>query len=382
MGRETGPPEILIIMANKDYYEILGITKNASNEEIKKAYRKLAQKYHPDKGGGKEAEEKFKEINQAYQTLSDPGKRSTYDQFGEAGSRMGGGGAGGFNWNQYQQGFGGQGFNVNFDDLGGFGDIFEMFTGGGGASARRPQKGADIEAAISIDFMDAVRGIEKEITLDKNDVCDRCKGSGAEPGSGTKTCPTCNGSGQVRQERQTIFGVMAQATICPTCKGSGKVPEKPCSKCKGEGRIKERKPFKVKIPAGIATGQTIRVPEKGEAGHAGIKPGDLYLTVMVKEDKRFTREGNNILSEVSISFPQAALGTTVQVETVDGQLKLKIPAGTQPGKVFKLSEKGMPILNSARRGDQLVTVKVKTPTKLNRKQKQLLEELENDKSWF
>jgi molecular chaperone DnaJ len=366
----------------ENYYDILGVGKNASSDEIKKAYRKLAQKYHPDKGGGKEAEAKFKEINQAYQTLSDPQKRSSYDQFGEAGPRMGGAG-GGFDWSQYQQGFGGQGFNINFEDLGGFGDIFEMFTGSGrSGAARRPQKGSDIEAGISIDFMDAVKGIEKEITIDKFDVCDRCKGNGAEPGSGTKTCPTCNGSGQVRQERQTIFGVMAQTATCPTCKGSGKVPEKPCSKCKGEGRIRERKPFKVKIPAGIASGQTIRIPEKGEAGQAGIKPGDLYLTVMVKEDKKFTREGNNILSEVSISFPRAALGTTVEVETVDGSLKLKVPAGTQSGKVFRLSEKGMPIINTSRRGDQLVTIKVKTPTKLSRKQRQLLEELESDKTWF
>lgn len=366
-------------MANKDYYEILGVKKDASNDEIKKAYRKLAQKYHPDKGGGKEEEAKFKEINEAYQVLSDPQKRSNYDQFGSAGPRMGGGGA--YDWSQFQQGFGGQGFNVNFEDLGGFGDIFEMFTGGSGR-ARRPQKGADIEAAVTIDFMDAVKGTEKEITLDKYDVCDRCKGNGAEPGSGTKTCGTCQGAGTVRQEQRTILGVIAQTVVCPTCKGSGKVPEKPCTKCKGEGRLKERKPFTVKIPAGIASGQTIRVEGKGEAANAGIKPGDLYLTVMVREDKRFHREGPDVLSEVKINFPQAALGTTVDVETVEGKVKLKVPAGTQSGKIFKLSDRGIKEVNRTHKGDHLVTIVVETPTKLSRKQKQLLEEFEKDKGWF
>lgn len=367
-------------MSKKDYYEILGVAKNATGEEIKKAYRKLALKYHPDKGGTKEDEAKFKEINEAYQVLSDSKKRQQYDSFGHGFSAKGGPSSG-WDWGAYQQGFGGNGgFNINFEDLGGLGDIFEMFGGGGGA--RRPKKGADIEASIAIDFMEAVKGTEREITLDKYDVCDRCKGSGAEPGAGTKNCPTCHGTGQVQEQRQTMFGTIVQKGICPTCKGSGKVPEKPCTKCKGEGRVRERKPFKVKIPAGIASGQTIRVAGKGEAGTAGIPAGDLFLSVMVREDPKFTRDGQNILSEVNVTFPQAALGTNVEVETVSGKVKLKIPAGTQSGKVFKLSGRGLPYLHSNQKGDHLVSVKVETPTKLSRKQRQLLEEFDNDKSWF
>jgi molecular chaperone DnaJ len=363
----------------KDYYEVLGVGKSASTDEIKKAYRKLAHEHHPDKGTGDTA--KFKELNEAYQILSDPQKRKAYDQFGHAGPTMGGG-AGGFDWSQYQSGFGGQGFNVNMEDFGGLGDIFEMFTGSGGGRSRRRQKGADLEAEIAIDFMDAVKGAERDITLDKYDVCDRCDGNGAEKGSSQKTCPTCHGSGNVRHEQQTMFGVFAQTAVCETCRGSGKVPDKPCEKCKGEGRIKERKPFKVKIPAGIDNGQSIRISGKGEAGPAGVPAGDLYLTVMVKPDDRFHREGINILSETEISFPEAALGTVSEVETVDGKVKLNIPAGTQSGKVFKLTDRGISDVHSERKGDHLVTVIVKTPTKLSRKQKELLSEFADAKSWF
>lgn len=367
-------------MADKrDYYDVLGVKKEASTDEIKKAYRKLAHEHHPDKGTGDAI--KFKEINEAYQVLSDPQKRKTYDQFGHAAPNMGGS-AGGFDWSQYQQGFGGQGFNINMDDLGGLGDIFEMFTGAGGGRTRRSQKGADIEASIAIEFMEAVRGVEKEITLDKYDLCDRCAGTGAEKGSGQKTCPTCHGSGQVRVEQRTMFGVFAQAAVCETCKGSGKVPEKACEKCKGEGRIKERRPFKVKIPAGIDNGQSIKIPERGEAGPAGIPPGDLYLSVMVKADPRFERQGSNIISEAKITFPKAALGTNVEVETVDGKVQLKVPAGTQSGKVFKLSGRGVADLHTDRKGDHLVTIIVETPTKLTHKQKKLLEEFEKGGSWF
>jgi molecular chaperone DnaJ len=368
-------------MSKEDYYKLLGVDKNASIDEIKKAYRKLAVKYHPDKGGPKEDEAKFKEINEAYQVLSDPQKRKAYDQFGHNGPRMGGGsGEGGFNPNDFAQGFGGSGFNVNFEDLGGLGDIFgDMF---GGGRSRRPKKGADLETSIAIDFMESVKGVEKELVLDKYSECEKCKGSGAEPGSSKKTCPTCNGSGQIRKERQTMLGVIAQTAVCDECKGTGKVPERKCSKCHGEGREKDRKPMKVKIPAGIDSGQTIRLSGKGEAGPAGIPSGDLYLTVMIRSDKRFKREGANILSEAEISFPQAALGTTVDVETVEGKVKLKVPAGTQSGKVFRLSDKGMPVLNGNRKGDHLVTVNVKTPTRLSRKQKKMLEDFEQEKGWF
>lgn len=369
---------------NRDYYEILGVSKNATKEELKKAYRKLALKYHPDKGGTKEDEAKFKEINEAYSVLSDEQKRKAYDQFGHAGPRMGGaGGPGGFDWSQYAQGFGGaQGFNINFDDLGGLGDIFEMFTGGGGRSSRRTRRGSDIEAAITIDFEEAVSGTEKEITLEKFDVCSRCKGSGAEPGSKTLTCPTCGGKGQVTRERQTLFGVMAQTTTCETCGGSGKVPEKPCSRCRGAGRLQEKTPIKVKIPVGIENGQTIKIAGKGEAGPAGLPPGDLYISVMIRPSIKFERFGADIRTNAKVSFPDAALGTEIDVETVSGKVKLKIPAGTQSGKVFKLSGRGMPQINSSRKGDHFVIVTVETPTKLTRRQRQLLEEFKNDKSWF
>lgn len=378
-------------MSKKDYYEILGVSKNASKEELKKAYRKLALKYHPDKSRhtstssaqAKEDEAKFKEVNEAYNTLKDEDKRKTYDQFGHASSKMGGAGsqAGGFNWNDFAQGgYGTGGFNVNFEDLGGIGDIFgEMFSG---RRPSKPRKGADLETQMTIDFMDVVRGVEKEIVLDKLNECDKCKGSGAEPGTKIKTCSACSGSGQVKKAKQTMFGTFAQIATCDDCDGSGEIPEKKCTKCYGKGRLKERKGIKIKIPAGIEDGQTIRLSGKGEASPIGVPAGDLYLNVRVRTDKKFTREGSDILSETEISFPQATLGTTVDVETVQGKIKLRIPAGTQSGKTFKLTGKGMPIINSGRVGDHLVTIHVKTPTKLSRKQRKMLEEFESDKGWF
>lgn len=363
----------------KDYYELLGLSKGATADEIKKAYRKMAHKYHPDKGGTKEDEARFKEVNEAYQILSDPQKRQAYDQFGHAGPRMGGGPSGGFDYSQYA-GFNQGGFNINFDDLGGLGDIFEMF--GGGGRSRAPRKGADIEVGTSIDFMEMVTGTEHEIVIEKQNSCSRCHGTGAEPGTSTKTCPTCNGKGQVRREQHTMFGTFAQNAVCDTCSGTGKVPEKPCTKCQGAGRLREKTPIKVRIPAGIDSGQTIRLEGKGEAGPAEVPAGDLYLTIMVRPDKRFKREGSNIFSETKISFPKAALGTTVEVETVEGKVSLKIPAGTQSGRVFKLSGRGLPRLHSSHKGDHLVEVTVETPTKLSRKQKQLLEQFEDEKNWF
>lgn len=369
-------------MEKKDFYEVLGVSKSASADEIKKAYRKIAHKYHPDKGGTKEDEAKFKEANEAYQTLSDDQKRKGYDQFGHASSRMGGGG-GGFDPNMYSNmgGFGNGGFNVNFEDLGGIGDIFEMFTGGSGRS-RKAKKGADIEASTPIDFMDAVKGVEHEVILNKYNVCDKCNGSGSESGSGMKSCHNCSGSGQTRHERHTMFGTFAQTATCEVCSGVGKVPEKPCSKCQGAGRLKDRKPLKVRIPAGIDSGQTIRIEGQGEAGPAGIPPGDLFLTIVVRPDPRFKRDGADIFSEANISFPKAALGTNIEVETVEGNVTLKIPAGTQSGKTFKLSDRGLPKIHSSHKGDHLVTVIVETPTKLSRKQKELLEQFESDKGWF
>jgi molecular chaperone DnaJ len=370
-------------MADKrDYYEILGVSKTASQEEIKKAYRKLALKYHPDKGGGKESEAKFKEINEAYSVLSDPEKRKSYDQFGRNPFGSGTNGqAGGFNYGQYG-GFNGQGFN--YEDLGGFGDIFETFFGGGGRGrqATRQNRGADVEAEIKISFKEAVFGTETDFKLLIQNSCSRCKGSGAEPGKGTKTCPTCKGSGQVQSQTRTIFGTFAQTQTCITCHGTGKVPEENCAKCGGSGRVKEQVTVRVKIPAGVDEGTVIRLIGKGEAAERGGKPGDLYLKVRVTSDKRFERNGFDIENEVIVTFPQAALGTMVDVETIDGKVKLKVPAGTQSGKVFKLSGKGIPRLNGRGRGDHLVTVSVKTPTGLSRHQKKLLEEFDKDKGWF
>jgi len=364
-------------MTDRNYYEILGVEKNASVDEIKKAYRKLALKYHPDKGGSKEDEAKFKEINEAYQVLSDPEKRKRYDQFGQAGP----GGGAGYNWSDFAgSGFNTGGFNINFEDLGGIGDIFGDIFGGG--QTRQPQRGADIEVSITVDFADIISGGEKEIVLDKYNECNQCQGSGAEPGTKVENCKACGGSGQVKKARQTMFGTFAQVTACDQCQGTGKIPEKKCSKCSGAGRIKERKSLKIKIPAGIDSGQTIRITGKGEAGPQGTPPGDLYVTISVRPDIRFKRQGADIKSSQEISFPQAALGTTIDVETVEGKIKLKIPAGTQSGKIIKLSGKGLPTPGSGRKGDHLVEIIVKTPTKLSRKQKKLLEEFDKNKGWI
>lgn len=366
-------------MADKrDYYETLGVSKTASVDEIKKAYRKLALKYHPDKGGGPESEAKFKEINEAYSVLSDPEKRKAYDQFGHNPYGNAANGHGGFNYGQY----GGQGFNINFEDLGGFGDIFETFFGGG-RSRTKENRGSDIEAEIRIGFSEAVFGAEKDFKILKQNSCDRCKGSGAEPGKGMKTCPTCKGRGSVKNQTRTVFGTFAQTVTCQTCQGSGSVPEENCKKCGGKGRVKEQITLKVKIPAGVDDGQIIRLAEKGEAAERGGRAGDLFLRIRVTPDKRFQREGSDILSDVTISFPQAALGTTVEVETLKGNVKLKIPAGTQSGKIFRLTGRGVPRLSGRGAGDQLVKVEVRTPTNLSRNQKKILEEFEKDKGkWF
>lgn len=357
----------------RDYYEILGLQKGATDAEIKRAYRKLAQKYHPDTGGGDE--KKFKEVNEAYQILSDKQKREAYDQFGHNNPfGAGGAGGGGFDWSQYagQQGFGG----FDFGNMGGFSDIFESFFGGGGGQARpKERRGADLETLVNIDFKESIFGVEKEINLNKHDTCDRCKGDGAEPGTGHKTCPTCKGQGTVEIAQRTILGNILRRETCPTCLGSGKVPEKNCTKCKGEGRLKVSKKLKVKIPEGIQNGESIRYRGEGETAPKGGKAGDLYIRIRVKSDPQFEREGAHIYNNVEISFPEAALGTVVEVPTVDGDVKLKIPEGTQSGKVFKISGKGVPY--GGRRGDHLVTVHVKTPERLNKKQRELLEEFKN-----
>ncbi len=353
----------------KDYYEILGVAKDASDDDIKRAFRKLAHRHHPDKNGGDA--EKFKEINQAYQVLSDKQKRAQYDQFGSAFEGAGAGGPGG--------GFGGFDF-ANFGGGGAqqfdFGDLGDIFGGVFGSRARRrqgPISGDDIEMTATLDFMEAVRGTQKQLRIFKRMNCTHCHGNGAEPGTPIVTCTECEGRGQIRTVRQTILGAFQQVTTCPKCRGEGKSAQKPCGQCGGDGRVRDYDTFTVKIPAGIDDGQTIQLDGRGEAGEKGGSAGDLYLRIQVKEHKIFKRDGYDVLSKVPISFRQAALGDKIQVPGLEGEEIFKIPAGTQTGTVFKLRGKGIAHLNSNRRGDQLVEVVVTTPTKLSREQKRALE---------
>ncbi|MBU0646910.1 MAG: molecular chaperone DnaJ [Patescibacteria group bacterium] len=358
---------------SKDYYKILGVEKNANQEDIKKGFRKLAHQHHPDKKSGDEA--KFKEINEAYQTLSDPKKRAQYDQFGsDFGQYSQPSGSSGF---EGFSGFNG-GFNINMDDLGDilsdFGDSFGFSNRGGGGQRGRASRGRDIQVVLSIDFIEAVFGVEKEISLKKTIKCTRCKGEGMEPGTTVITCKTCNGSGHIVKVQRTIFGNMQVQMTCGDCGGEGKTFKEKCTACHGIGIVNELVNFKVKIPAGINNNETIRLSGNGEAGAKNGQPGDLYLKIRVNPDRRFERDGVNIKSQVKISFSQAALGGKIEVITVDGLVDLKIPEGTQSGRVFILRNKGVSHLNSHYRGDHLVEVIVKTPTNLNRKQKEVLKE--------
>lgn len=357
-------------MAKRDYYDILGVSKSASADEIKRAYRKLAMKHHPDKHGGDDKE--FKEVAEAYEVLKDSQKRQQYDQFGHngpfgAGGQGFGGGAGGF-----------QGANFDFSQFGGgFGDIFDMFMGGQqGGRGRGQRRGADLETAVTLEFNDAVFGTEETLHFNAEDQCDRCHGKGAEPGSKIKTCDTCKGEGQVTRMQQTILGSIRQTTVCPACHGEGDIPEQKCAHCHGKGTVKKARKVKVKIPAGVGDGTTIRLNGQGGADRKGPN-GDLYVHIRVKPHKELVREGQNILSQVKIPVTLAALGGKVNVLTVDGDIEMKIPAGTQSHKQIKLSEHGVPSLSrSGRRGDHIVTVVVETPTKLTPKQKELMEAFE------
>jgi len=357
-------------MNKRDYYEILGVPKTASADEIKKAFRKQAVKYHPDKDGGDEA--KFKEVNEAYEVLKDQQKRQRYDQFGHAGVGGDPGSAGG---NPFE-GFGGQNVHFDFGD-GGLGDIFGQFFGGG-QNRQGPRKGRDVETTINLSFEQAVFGVEEEIELTMEDECSHCHGSTVEPGHSMKTCPTCKGAGQQTRVMNTIFGQIQQAVACETCRGTGKVPEKVCSVCKGKGTERRRQSIVLKVPAGIDDGATIRLRERGEAVGGGAK-GDLYVHIRVKSHKKFTREGDIILSEEHISMVEAALGTEVNVETVDGIVRMKVPAGTQSGTDFKLAGHGVGHLRGNSRGAHIVSVIVDTPTKLSKKQKELLEQFNGAK---
>jgi len=351
----------------KDYYEVLGIAKDASDQDIKKAYRKLAQKYHPDKHkGDKDAEKKFKDANEAYEVLSDKQKRAQYDQFGSAGGQGGFGGA---------QGFDASGFDFSqFSGSGGFADIFETFFGGNTGTKRRqsgPKPGNDIEFQLPLTFEEAAFGTEKDLMVTKAVQCDHCHATGAEPGSKSVTCSTCKGTGEIRTVRQTILGQMATSVACSECHGEGRVHEKKCSVCHGSTRIKKDEKVKVKIPAGVDNDSTIRLSGKGEAGTFGGPSGDLYVHIRTSPSKKFVRNGYDIHSEVHIHLLQAILGDEIEVETLKDKMMLKIPAGTQSGKVFRLKEYGIEKLRGTGKGDQYTKIIVDIPIKLSRKEKDL-----------
>ena len=352
-----------------DYYEILGVSRDASKEDVKRAYRRLARKYHPDVNKEPGAEERFKEINRAYEVLSEPETRARYDRFGEAGVASGAGAGAGFQ---------------DFGDMGGFADIFEtIFSGFGGmgtqtTSRRRsgPVRGDDLRLDLKLEFREAVFGGEKEIRIPHLESCQVCNGSGAKPGSGVRTCPTCKGTGQVRRATRTPFGSFAQVSVCPTCNGSGEIIEEKCETCGGAGRRQETKKLKITIPPGVDNGTRLRVASEGDAGLRGGDPGDLYVYLFVESDAEFRRDGINIESEINISYLQAILGCRLEVNTVDGKEELTIPSGTQPNTVLTLDNKGVPRLgNPVSRGDHLITIKIEIPTRINAEERELLEKL-------
>ncbi|NCU41325.1 MAG: molecular chaperone DnaJ [Candidatus Moranbacteria bacterium] len=356
-------------MASQEYYDILGVSKDASQEEIKRAYRKLAHTYHPDKSTGDA--EKFKKINSAYQTLSNPEKRAQYDRFGssfEGGS--GSQGAGGFDFSGFDFG----GFSGARQSGGGFEDLFGDFFGGGFSGARQ-ERGRDIQIDIEMNFSDTVKDFNTKVFVERRILCDACFGSGGEKGSKEITCPTCGGSGKVRQRVRTILGTVEQIAVCDSCKGKGKKYEKKCSHCGGDGRIRTKEEIPLAVPAGIDEGQTISLSGKGDMGENGSSAGNLYITVHVRPDKRFKRQGLDIISQEQITFSQALLGDSIQVETVEGFVKMKIPAGTKSGEIFRIKQKGMPDLQGRSRGHHLVKIVIDIPSRLSSEQKHLVKQL-------
>jgi molecular chaperone DnaJ len=355
----------------KDYYQILGINRDASPEEIKKAYYKLAHKYHPDKGGD---EKKFKEINEAYQVLSDKEKRTQYDQFGRV--FEGAGTQPGFDF-QWAWGRPDIDFDFGFEDLGEM--MEEMFGFGAPRRKKDLKKGRDIEVDIEIPLGDTLKGTEKVITLEKMILCSRCQGTGAEPGTKIKECFSCRGTGQVQQIKKTFFGSFTRYTTCPECGGEGYKPEKPCNICQGEGRIKGEEDIKIFIPAGVDTNQVIKFERKGGAGRKGGRPGDLYVRIFVKRHPAFERKGDDLYASVPISFSQAALGDEVEISTLEGKkILLKVPAGTESGKILRISGKGIPHFSGYGKGNLYIELILKTPKKLTKKQKELLEQLRKE----
>ncbi len=355
-------------MAKRDYYELLGVPRDATPDQINTAFRQHAIKYHPDKNPcDKQAEEKFKEYNEAYSVLSDPQKKQAYDQFGHAGVNQGAGGGG------FQGGAGG--FSGGFADLGDiFGDMFDQAFGGGGRGARSGgggQPGRDLRVDREVTLNDVMTGTDVTLDVPNLQTCDVCSGSGAKPGSGKKQCPDCKGRGQVR----VSHGFFTMAQTCPRCRGYGEIIENPCQNCSGSGRVHRNRKVKVRIPPGVENGTTLRVSGAGEAGERAAQAGDLYVVVHVKEDKRFERDGANLITDATISFPMAALGGEIDVPSIDGTVRLKIPAGTQPGVHFRISDHGLPQLKARSRGDLYVRVQVNVPKKLSKEEKKLIQDL-------
>ncbi len=377
-------------MANKrDYYEVLGVSKTATEDELKKAYRKLAKKYHPDANpdNKEEAEAKFKEVNEAYEVLSDPKKRQMYDQFGTVDPQGFGGGAGGpFGGGNYysysSSGFNGfNGFD-GFADFGDLGDIFSSFFGGSSRTSssrqqtRGPRKGADLNLSMEISFEEAFLGVEKEISITRPETCNVCNGSGARPGTTVTKCPTCHGTGTIKQVQNTILGQMQTTRTCTTCHGTGEVIKEPCENCKGKGTVRKQARIKVKIPAGIDDKQTVVLRGEGEPGEKGGPKGDLYITVKVRKSSVYTRQGTTVLCEIPITITQATLGAELKIPMVDGSIeKFVIPEGTQTGTKFTIKDRGFKSLNSNSRGSFVFTVVVQTPKRLSREQRDLLEQL-------
>lgn len=363
---------------SKDYYEILGVQKGASKDEIKKAFRNLAHKYHPDKKGGDE--QKFKEASEAYSVLSDDKKRAEYDTYGRVfggngGGQAGGfdpsGGFGGFDFSDFAKGFGGgDGFTNEFD----LGDIFGEFFGGG--QGNRQKRGRDISIDVELSFEESVFGIERRVLLNKASLCDSCSGTGQEKGTGEKTCTTCNGKGKIRETKKSFLGSFSTVRTCSTCGGKGKIPEKPCSKCRGEGVLRKQQEISVKIPAGIENGEMIRMTGEGEAVSRGVS-GDLYIKVHVRTHQLFRKEGSNLAMDLSVKLTSALLGDEYEIKALDGSIKIKIPEGIKNGEILRVKGRGVPI-DKNRRGDLMVHIKIDIPNHLSKDAKKLVEELKRE----